>query len=94
MYRVEKHSLNFKMVLSLRECFTLSAWVIFSMKYSVRKLSFAPCKRIRNPESSKLLLLESGIQTLESGIHNGLESRIHFGMESGIQKVGIQNPKS
>ena len=40
---------------------------------------FAPCKRIRNPESSKFLLLES---------------RIHrFGMESGIQKVGIRNPK-
>ena len=45
----------------------------------------APCKRIRNPESSKFLLLESGI-------HNGLESGIHFGMESGIQRVEIQNP--
>ena len=43
------------------------------------------CKRIRNPESSKFLLLESGI-------HNGLESGIHFGMESGIQRVEIQNP--
>ena len=53
----------------------------------------APCKRIRNPESSKFLLLESGIQRLESGIHNGLESGIHrFRMESGIQKVGIRNP--
>ena len=57
-------------------------------------LNIAPCKRIQNPESSKFLLLESGIQRLESGIHNGLESGIHrFGMESGIQKVGIRNPK-
>ena len=51
----------------------------------------APCKRIGNPESSKVLLLESGIQRLESGIHNGLESGIHcFGIR--IQKVGIRNP--
>ena len=57
-------------------------------------LLVAPCKRIRNPESSQFLLLESGIQRLKSGIHNGLESRIHrFGLESGIQKVGIRNPK-
>ena len=56
-------------------------------------LSLAPCKRIRNPESSKFLLLESGIQRLKFGIHNGLESGIQrFGMESGIQKVVIQNP--
>ena len=38
---------------------------------------------MRNP--ANFLLLESGIQRLESGIHNGLES--------GIQKVGIRNPK-
>ena len=31
-----------------------------------RSPEIAPCKRIRNPESSKFLLLESGI-------HNGLE---------------------
>ena len=54
----------------------------------------ATCKRIWNPESSKFLLLESGIQRLESGIHNGLESGIHrFGMEykeleSRIQMLG------
>ena len=40
-----------------------------------------------------VLLLKSGIQTLASGIHNGLESGIHFGIESGIQKVGIRNQK-
>ena len=43
----------------------------------------APCKRIRNPES--------GIQLIFAvGIHNGFH---RFGMESGIQKVGIRNPK-
>ena len=47
----------------------------------------APRKGIRNPESSNFLLLESGIQRLESGIHVGLESGIHYSMESGIHRI-------
>ena len=53
---------------------------------------------IRNP--AIFFLLESGIQKLESGIHNGLESGITAlvwnpesrRLESEIQRVGIQNP--
>ena len=64
--------------------------------------NFAPCKGIRNPESSKFLLLESGIQRLESGIHNGFGIRNpegwnpeSKGLESRIQmlgEAGIRNP--
>ena len=70
--------------------------------------SFDPCNRIRNPESGKIWLLESGIHN--DGIRNpdliwnpeSNEFRIRnpegwnpesSGSESGIQMVGIRNPE-
>ena len=54
------------------------------LHWDLQQSFLAPCKRIRNPESSKFLLLESEIQRLESGIHNG--SRIQM-LGSGIQDL-------
>ena len=63
-------------------------------KRQLFQIPFSP--HVRDPESSKFLLLEYGIQ--RTGIRNPqwFGTGIHYGMESGIQnpESRIQNPES
>ena len=60
--------------------------------------SIAPCKGLRIPESRKILLMESGIQFKESGIHLtiGIQDPTdkHWNRVPGIRNTaqGILNP--
>ena len=60
--------------------------------------SIAPCKGLRIPESRKILLMESGIQLKESGIHLtiGIQDPTdkHWNRVPGIRNTahGILNP--
>ena len=60
--------------------------------------SIAPCKGLRIPESGKILLMGSGIQLKESGIHLtiGIQDPTdkHWNRVSAIRNIaqGILNP--